>query len=145
MKLLLICLLLLPLMVPAQTTPDSAKIGIGFSMGYSSRLQALGELYIAAKLSNHIRLYPVSFKGWPTTNPSRPIIVEPRIGYLIKHTEFYLGYGYHFAGQDHRKEFDQYKGFKPGAGIIQHLGNWTLTAAASGEVYSGTIGIVLFR
>lgn len=147
MKYIIALFMMVPLIGTAQDS-CRATVGAGYSIGYSPAKQSpLFELYIAAKLTNNIILYPVSFKvHTKMNNPSVPVIIEPRIGYKFGGTEIYGGYGYHFAGQDGKTEYRKYRGFRPGAGIIQHFGRiFIATLAVSGEVYTGTIGVFAFR
>lgn len=119
-----------------------ALIGIGLTTGYSSKETAVFELYTSMMVTKKIVLYPVSFKYHSSfSNPTIPVIIEPRAGYKLNTWEFYGGYGYHIAGMDGRKEYMQYRGFKPGAGIIKHFGILELTAGVAGNVYTLQAGI----
>lgn len=138
---------MVPLLCTAQTN-CTARAGAGFSAGYSPAKQsAVGEIYAAYKLSDHFIVYPVSFKFHSKVKlPDVPVIIEPRIGYRIYNTEIYGGIGYHAAGQDGKAEYYRYRGFRPGAGIIQHLGRtFILTAAVSGDIYTFTAGVLAFH
>lgn len=148
MKQFLFACLLMPLLSIAQShCKNHLPVGAGLTAGYSSRHSAVGEMYIAVKATEHFIIYPMSIKVHSAmSDPTMPVIFEPRLGYKLGSWEAYGGYGYHFAGQDDKPQYNQYKGFKPGAGIIKHFGQTLIvTAAISGNVATIQLGIFSFR
>jgi hypothetical protein len=135
-------LAILILLIPALSFAQ-AKVGAGLSAGISSKNAAVGSALISVQPSNNIVLYPVTITiHSKMSNPTMPVIFEPRIGYKLNTWEVYGGYGYHFAGQDNKPQYKQYQGFKPGAGIIKHLGRVLIvTAGISGKVATLQLGI----
>lgn len=124
-----------------------AQIGGGLSVGYSSKNLAVAEMSVGIKAAKRITVYPFTMKVHSNlSNPTVPIIYEPRVGFCaLKNIEAYVGYGRHFAGQDTRKEFQQYAGWKAGAGLIYHIGDRVIISAAkSGSIYTLQIGLFRF-
>lgn len=120
-----------------------SQLKIGMTAGISSKNCAVGELYSSVPLSKKVLLYPLAIKIHSRMqDPCTPVIYEARAGYKIKPFEFYSGIGYHFAGMDNRKEFEQYQGLKPAAGIIWHVWKRVIVSGAvSGNVYTLQFGL----
>ena len=79
------------------------------------------------------------------TDPTIPVIIEPRVGYKIKSLEFYGGIGYHSARTDLKEDYSKYVGFKPGYGIIFHTDKIFFTVARAGNIWSIQVGFFKFR
>ncbi len=133
---------LLLLLIPfASLAQNKSALGLGLTAGYSSKQSAAAEMYFSIPI-NKLIVYPFSMKVHSKlSDPTMPVIIEPRIGYKINSFEVYGGYGYHFAGQDSRAEFDKYKGFRPGAGIIFHFKKIIITTAMSGNIWTIQAGL----
>ncbi|WP_018612194.1 hypothetical protein [Segetibacter koreensis] len=144
-----IFILLFPILSFAQRNNcPVVPLGLAITAGYSHANYncGVGEAFVAVKLREHLVIYPFSFKVHnKMTEPTIPVIIEPRVGYKIKSFEFYGGIGYHSARTDLKEDYSKYVGFKPGYGIIFHTGKIVFTVARAGNIWSIQAGFFKFR
>jgi hypothetical protein len=132
--------------VQAQFSPAAnvvTGVAMGLSGGYSSKQSPIGTLSIGAMLhtNNHLSLNMVLLGN--TKNAETPSIAEARIGHFFNTWELYGGVGYHIAGADDKIASNPNTGIRPAMGIIKHFTSspWTISAGASGKIFSLQIGL----
>jgi hypothetical protein len=126
---------------------DNANVATGVAMGlsggYSSKQSAIGTLSVGAMLAtnNHLSLNMVLLGN--TKNAEIPSIAEARVGHFFSTWELYGGVGYHIAGADDKITTNPNTGIRPALGITKHFTSspWTISAGASGKIFSLQIGL----
>lgn len=143
MKILLF--VLFPVFSFSQLCKQRTAIGAGLTFGVSSLRTPVAEMYFGFKAATHIAIYPLAIKINGTSDPTIPQIFETRVAYTRNNWELYFGGGYHFAGQDGKQEFKKYAGFKPGFGVIKHMGKFIVASGMAGKVWTLQVGVFGFR
>lgn len=118
-----------------------SQVGMGMAGGYSSKKSVIGEIYIKKQFTSNLTTSASFQIHANSSNPAVPKIFELREGYKYKFIEPYIGLGYHFAGQDSKQEYNQYKGVKPAYGVTGYYKDFTLSASMSGNVFTAKLGV----